>query len=206
MVKFAHGLKTFEILLQDRFVTSNNKHLLTMTKFCYNVKKWRVIHNDIMIFHNQLQPTTQNPHPYTKMWEKVKLQHKYCKVLFALLERTLTNDLIKGKICMNPSKDHPFDEFNEVFEKWIQGIWTKTHIWGLCAQSHNIGWILYQNSITLRTLWTIVQGVSIFEQQVREDLCCVLNYEFTKQGPRCMFSHRLEKCTFNHFQSDCFYL
>jgi hypothetical protein len=67
------------------------------------------------------------------MWEKVKLQHKYCKVLFALLERTLTNDLIKGKICMNPSKDHPFDEFNEVFEKWIQGIWTKTHIWGLCA-------------------------------------------------------------------------
>jgi hypothetical protein len=50
------------------------------------------------------------------MWKKVKLQHKYNKVLFVLLERMLSNDFFKGKICMNPSKDPPFDEFNEVPE------------------------------------------------------------------------------------------
>jgi hypothetical protein len=52
MVKFAHGLKTFEILLQDRLVTGSNLHLLTTTKFYYNVNKRRVIQNEIMIFHN----------------------------------------------------------------------------------------------------------------------------------------------------------
>jgi hypothetical protein len=67
------------------------------------------------------------------MWEKIKLQHKYCKVLFALLNRTLTNDFFKGNICMNPSKDHPFDEFNEVLKKWIQGVRTETHRWAMCA-------------------------------------------------------------------------
>ncbi len=38
----------------------------------------------------------QNPHPYSKeMWEKIKLQHKYNKVSFALLDRTLVNDFFK---------------------------------------------------------------------------------------------------------------
>jgi hypothetical protein len=111
MVKFAHGLKMFEILLWDWPVTGSNSHLLITTKSNYNVKKRRVIRNEIMVFHNQLQPTEQNPHPCIEMLEKVKLQHKYNKVLFALLERTLTNDFFKGKIFMNPSKDPPFDEF-----------------------------------------------------------------------------------------------
>ncbi len=45
----------------------------------------------------------QNPHPYTKeMWKKIKLQHKYNKVLFVLLKRTLTDDFFKGKTLMNP--------------------------------------------------------------------------------------------------------
>ncbi len=43
MVKLAHGLKIYEILLWDQPVTGRNLHLLTMTKFCYNVKKRRVI-------------------------------------------------------------------------------------------------------------------------------------------------------------------
>jgi hypothetical protein len=56
--------------------------------------------------------TVQSPHPYIeKMWEKIKLQHKYNKMLFALLNKTLTNDF-KGKVCMNPFKDPPSDEFN----------------------------------------------------------------------------------------------
>jgi hypothetical protein len=49
----------------------------------------------------------------------MKLQHKYNKVLFVLLERTLNNDFFKGKICMNPFKDPPFEEFNEIIEEWI---------------------------------------------------------------------------------------
>jgi hypothetical protein len=70
-----------------------------------------------MVFHNQPQPRAQNPHPYTeKMWKKIKLQHKYNKVLFALLERTLIDDFFKGKIHMNSSKDPPSNEFNEVLE------------------------------------------------------------------------------------------
>jgi hypothetical protein len=70
-----------------------------------------------MVSHKHPQPTMQSPHPYIEeMWKKVKLQHKYNKVLFVLLERMLSNDFFKGKICMNPSKDLPLDEFNEVLE------------------------------------------------------------------------------------------
>jgi hypothetical protein len=31
----------------------------------------------------------------------------------------LTDDFFKGKTYMNPPKDPPFDEFNEVLEQWI---------------------------------------------------------------------------------------
>jgi len=67
-----------------------------------------------MIFHNQPQPRAQNSHPYEKMWKKIKLQHKYNKVLFAQLKRTLIDD--KGKFHMNSSKDPPSNQFNKVFE------------------------------------------------------------------------------------------
>ncbi len=43
MVKLAHGLKAHEILLWDQPAMGGNLHLLTMTKFCYNIKKRRVI-------------------------------------------------------------------------------------------------------------------------------------------------------------------
>jgi hypothetical protein len=46
----------------------------------------------------------------------MKLQHKYNKVLFALLVRMLSDDVFKGKISMNPSKDPPSNEFNKVFK------------------------------------------------------------------------------------------
>ncbi len=86
----------------------------------------------------------QNPHPYTKeMWKKTKRQHKYNKVLFALLERMLNNDFFKGKICMNPSKDPPFDEFNEVLESWISRSFEGNTQMGLSASSCIIGWIHY---------------------------------------------------------------
>ncbi len=120
MVKFMHGLKAHKILLQNQLVMGCNLHLLTMTKFCYNVKKQKVIRNEIMVFHKHPQIIVQNPQPYTKeMWKKMKLQHKYNKVLFALLEKTLNDDFFKGKICMNLSKDPPSNEFNEVLKEWI---------------------------------------------------------------------------------------
>jgi hypothetical protein len=50
------------------------------------------------------------------MWEKMKLQPKYSKVLFALLEMTLNDDFFKGRIYMNLSKNPPSDEFNKVLE------------------------------------------------------------------------------------------
>jgi hypothetical protein len=78
------------------------------------------IRNEIMVFHKCPQPIVQNPQPYIEeMWKKMKLQHKYNKVLFALLERMLINDFFQGKIHMNPSKDPPSNDFNEVFEEWI---------------------------------------------------------------------------------------
>jgi hypothetical protein len=44
----------------------------------------------------------QSPHPYIeKMWEKMKLQHKYNKILFLLLKKTLNDDFFKGKFHMN---------------------------------------------------------------------------------------------------------
>ncbi len=72
------------------------------------------------MFHRHPQPTMQNPQPYTEeMWKKMKLQYKYNKVLFALLEKTLNNDFFKEKIHMNMYKDPPSNEFNEVLEEWI---------------------------------------------------------------------------------------
>jgi hypothetical protein len=48
-----------------------NLDLLTLIEFCYNVKKRRVIRNEIMVFHKHPQPTTQSPHPYIEeMWKK----------------------------------------------------------------------------------------------------------------------------------------
>jgi hypothetical protein len=47
MVKFAHGLKVHKILLWGRPTMEGNPHLLTMTKFCYNVKKRKVIRNEM---------------------------------------------------------------------------------------------------------------------------------------------------------------
>jgi thymidine kinase len=41
MVQFVHGLKVHE--MQDQLATGANPHLLTMIKFCYNVKKRKVI-------------------------------------------------------------------------------------------------------------------------------------------------------------------
>ncbi len=117
MVKLAHGLKAHEILSWDQLVTRSNLHLLTMMEFYYNMKKRRVIQNEIMVFHKNPHLMAQNLHAYTKeMWKKIKLQHKYNKVLFVLLERTLTDDFFKGKIHMNMSKDPLSDEFNEVLE------------------------------------------------------------------------------------------
>ncbi len=49
----------------------------------------------------------------------VKLRHRYNKMLFVLLERTLIDDFFKGKIRMNLSKDPPSYEFNKVVEQWI---------------------------------------------------------------------------------------
>jgi hypothetical protein len=86
MVKLALGLKAHEILLRDQLTMGGNPHLLKMIEFCYNIKKRRVIQNEIMVFHKHPQPMAQSPHSYIQeMWKNVKLQHKCNKVLFALL-------------------------------------------------------------------------------------------------------------------------
>ncbi len=67
----------------------------------------------------------------------MKLQHKYNKVLFMLLERTLSDDFFEGKIRMNPSKDPSFDEFNKVFEQWIsRSINRNPQMGPMCLKSH----------------------------------------------------------------------
>ncbi len=68
----------------------------------------------------------------------MKLQHKYSKVLFVLLKKTLNDDFFKGKIYMNLSKDPPFDEFNEVLEEWISRSTNGNPQIGLvCLESHH---------------------------------------------------------------------
>ncbi len=63
----------------------------------------------------------------------MKLQHKYIKVLFALLEKTLSDDFFKGKICMNLSKDPRY----EVFEQWIsRSIDRNPQMGSMCLESH----------------------------------------------------------------------
>ncbi len=76
-----------------------------------------MIRNEIIVVHKHFQPMAQSPHPYIEeMWKKMKLQHKYNKVLFVLLDKTLNDDFVKGKIRMNSSKDPPSDEFNKVLK------------------------------------------------------------------------------------------
>jgi hypothetical protein len=95
------------------------------------------------------------------MWEKMKLQHKYNKVLFVLLEKMLNDDFFKGKIHMNMSKDPPSNEFNRVLEEWISMSTDANPQIGLvCFESH-LGSIHSWNSIALRMLWTTFQGMSI---------------------------------------------
>ncbi len=81
--------------------------------------------------------------------------------MFALLERMLTNDLFKGKVRMNPSKDPPSIELNKVLNNGFQGLLKETHIWAMCALNHIIRWIHYWNSTSLRMLWMAPQGMSI---------------------------------------------
>jgi hypothetical protein len=69
-----------------------------------------------MVFHKHLQPMAQVHILTLRRCGKNKLQHKYSKVLFVLLEKTFSDDFFKGKISINPSKDPPSNEFNEVFE------------------------------------------------------------------------------------------
>jgi hypothetical protein len=64
MVKLTHGLKVHQILLRDQPTTRSTPHHLTMMEFCHNVKKWKVIQNEIMVFHKHLQPMVQSPHPH----------------------------------------------------------------------------------------------------------------------------------------------
>jgi hypothetical protein len=72
-----------------------------------------------MVFHKHHQLTAQNPHPYIdEMWEKSNYNIS-TKGLFVLLERTLINDFFEGIFFMNPSKDPPFNKFNEVLKLWI---------------------------------------------------------------------------------------
>jgi hypothetical protein len=67
----------------------------------------------------------------------MKLQHKYNKVLFALLKRTLNDEFFKGKIHMNLSKDSPSNEFNEVLEQWISRSTDENpHMGHVCFKSH----------------------------------------------------------------------
>lgn len=62
------------------------------------------------------------------MWKIFKLQHKYNKLLFVLLERIITNDFFKGKSR---------NEFNEVIEHWISRFANKDPQMGLvCFELH----------------------------------------------------------------------
>jgi hypothetical protein len=74
MVKLAQGLEAHKILLRDRPTMGGNPHFLIMIEFCYNVKKQKVIRNEIMVFHKHPQPIVQNPQPcIEEMWKKMKL-------------------------------------------------------------------------------------------------------------------------------------
>ncbi len=67
----------------------------------------------------------------------MKLQHKYNKLLFVLLEKTLNNDFFKGKIYMNLFEDLPSNEFNKVLEEWIsRSIDANPQIGLVCLKSH----------------------------------------------------------------------
>jgi len=115
MVKFTHGLKAHEMLLWD-WLAMSNLHLLTMTTFSYNMKKMRVIWNEIMVFHNQYQPTTQNPHPYIK--ETWKKSNYNINIARCCLNLDFNQWFLKGKDLYDASKDPPSDEFNKVFKQF----------------------------------------------------------------------------------------
>jgi DNA repair protein RadC len=52
MQKLVNSLKVHEITMHDHLASGRNTHLLAMVEFCYNVKKRKMIHNEIMVQHN----------------------------------------------------------------------------------------------------------------------------------------------------------
>lgn len=52
MQKLVNDLKSHKITMCNRLASGRNPRLLTMAKFCYNVKKKIVIWNEIMVHHN----------------------------------------------------------------------------------------------------------------------------------------------------------
>ncbi len=80
MQKLMNNLKLQKITMRNYLASGGNPHLLTMAKFCYNVKKKRVIQNEIMVHHNRPQPIVQSPQPYIEVeWKTVKTLHNYNK-------------------------------------------------------------------------------------------------------------------------------
>jgi hypothetical protein len=90
----------------------------------------------------------------------MKLQHKYNKVLFVLLKRTLNDDFFKGKIHMNPSKDLLSKNLTRFLRNGFQGQLMETHRLAIFASSHIIGSIHSWNLTTLKT-WMVLQGMSM---------------------------------------------
>jgi hypothetical protein len=78
-----------------------------------------------------------------------------------LLERTLINDFFKGKIHMICPRILPPMNSTKFLSNGFQGLLKETHRWAMCALSHINGWIFYWNLTTLRTMWMIVQRMSI---------------------------------------------
>ncbi len=162
MVKLVHGLKVHEILLWDQLATQGNLHLLTMTKFCYNIQKegWFEM----------------------KLWYSIISLNQEHKIHILTLKRcgkksnyniSTTRCCLhywKGPALMISSKERfvwirprnlPPMNSMRFLNNGFQGQLTKTHKWALCISSHIIRWIVYWNSTTLRMLWMVVQGMSI---------------------------------------------
>jgi len=80
MQKLVNNLKLHKITMHNYLASGRNPHLLTMAKFCYNVKKKKMIQNEIMVQHKHPHPIVQSPQPYIEAeWKIVKTLHNYNK-------------------------------------------------------------------------------------------------------------------------------
>jgi hypothetical protein len=84
------------------------------------LKRKAMICNEIMIFFRSPKPMVNNQKPYSNEdWHGKKVNHKFDKMLFSILDSEFNDKFYNQKMKLNLSFDAPLAKFTTTLRKWI---------------------------------------------------------------------------------------